>query len=338
MRSVANPPNPWHSHHVELLEPPPAAPLQVFEEQAKSILSRNDSPDIPFTWSVNPYRGCLHGCAYCYARPSHQYLDFGAGTDFERKIVVKTNAADLLRAELGARSAAMRGEVLAFSGVTDCYQPLEASYGVTRACLQACRDLQQPVNVITKGALIERDVDLLAAMARGAGASVFVSIPFADAADARAIEPQAPSPERRLRTLATLAAAGVPVGVAVAPVIPGLNDHQVPAVLEQAKAAGASRAFLILLRLPQEVLPVFEERLRAAMPQRADKVFAALAEVRGGALQESRFGRRMVGEGPRWQAIEQLFRIQCARLGLQVRIERKVAVPRPRQLGLFGGS
>jgi DNA repair photolyase len=231
-RPVSNPPNPWLSQHVELLGEPPAATLSVFEEEAKSIVSENDSPDLSFRFSVNPYRGCFHGCAYCYARPTHQVLGFGAGTDFERKIVVKTNAPELLAREL--RRKKLHGQLLAFSGVTDCYQPLEASYGLTRACLAECLRHGQPVGIITKGALVERDVDLLVQISERAHARVFLSIAFADEAMARAIEPFAASPERRLRCMKTLADAGVEVGVSLAPMIPGLNDDQVAEVLTRA--------------------------------------------------------------------------------------------------------
>lgn len=313
-RPVSNPPNPWLSQHVELLGEAPAATLSVFEEEAKSIVSENDSPDLSFRFSLNPYRGCFHGCAYCYARPTHQYLGFGAGTDFERKIVVKTNAAALLDREL--RRPKLRGQLLAFSGVTDCYQPLEASYGITRACLAVCLRHAQPVGIITKGALIERDVDLLAQLAKAAHARVFMSIAFADAAMARAIEPFAPSPERRLRTLKVLADAGVEVGVSLAPLIPGLNDDQIAEVLSRAKAAGATRAFTVTLRLPDEVKDVFLPRLREVLPLRAERVERAIREQRGGALNDPRFGQRMRGQGERARVAEQLFQLQCRRLGL----------------------
>jgi DNA repair photolyase len=263
---------------------------------------------------VNPYRGCFHGCAYCYARPTHEWLGFGAGTDFERRIVVKTNAPELL-ARAFARPR-WRGETVAFSGVTDCYQPLEASYGLTRRCLEVALAARNPVGVITKGALVERDADLLAQLARGPGARVFLSIPFADDEDSRKIEPWAAAPSRRFAALERLASAGVPAGVGIAPAIPGLNDHQIPAILQRAKAAGAQRAFLILLRLPGSVGPVFEARLREAFPARADKVLHAIEELRGGRRNDPRFGSRMRGSGPRWDAIETLFRVTCRRLGL----------------------
>ena len=314
MRPVANPPNPWASTSVEYLDDIPPATLQVFEEQARSIVSENDSPDIGFRWSINPYRGCFHGCAYCYARPSHQWLGFGAGTDFERKLVVKTNASELLRAHFARRS--WSGELVVFSGVTDCYQPLEASYELTRRCLEVCLAYRNPVGVITKGALVRRDRELLGRLARTATATVTLSIPFADEELARRIEPFAGSPARRLDAMRALAEAGVAVGVAVAPVIPGLNDDQIPAVLERAHAAGARHAFLQLLRLPQEVLPVFEERLQAACPERFRKVVHAIQEMRGGRMNDPRFGARMRGQGPRWQLVTDLFELHCRRLGL----------------------
>ena len=323
-RRLDNPPNPWSSTRVEWLGPPPEVELEVYEEEARSILSKNDSPDLPFRFSLNPYRGCFHACAYCYARPTHQYLDWGAGTDFDRKIVVKTNAPSLLRAALARRTLG-RGEVLAFSGVTDCYQPIEASYGLTRACLEACAEFRQPVELITKGALVERDVALLARLHQRAGVRVWISQPFADDADGRALEPFAAAPTRRFAVLRRLAEAGVPVGVAVAPAMPGLNDHQIPAILEAAREAGADRAFLVLLRLPAEVLPVFESRLREAFPDRAAKVLSGLRAMRGGQLRDSRFGSRMQGAGPRWNLIEQLFDKHCLRLGLEGRAEADFA-------------
>lgn len=321
-RRVTNPPNPWSSRAVEWLDEPPPAALEVYEEHTRSALSKNDSPDLPFRYSLNPYRGCQHACAYCYARPSHQYLELGAGTDFDTKIVVKTNVAQVLREELASRRWRAGRDWIAFSGVTDCYQPLEASYELTRACLEACDEFRHPIGIITKGALVRRDAELLARMAGRGGAHVSVSIPFADEADARALEPWASSPATRFETLRRLSEAGVPTGVAVAPLIPGLNDASVAEILERAKEAGATRAFVILLRLPAEVAPVFEERLRATHPLRADKVLAALREMHGGALTDPRFGARMRGAGERWRAIEQLFELQCRRLGLHSRGER----------------
>jgi len=313
-RCIANPPNPWASTHVEWLGDPPTARLQIFEEEARSVLTANDSPDIPFRWSVNPYRGCFHGCAYCYARPSHQYLGWGAGTDFDRKLVVKINAPEVLRRELGRRS--WRGEAIHFSGNTDCYQPLEAAFELTRHCLEVCLDHRNPVTVVTKGNLIRRDVDLLAQLARVAGASAHISIPFVDPALSRALEPYAASPEQRVETIAQLAAAGVATGVMVAPIIPGLNDREIPEILSAAARAGAVTASMTLLRLPREVLPVFRDRLEATLPERAGKVWNGLRDMRGGQLNDAAFGTRMRGRGARWQVIRDLFALHCRRLGL----------------------
>ena len=320
-RRVSNPPNPWVSVHAEWLGEPPAATLEVYEEEARTIIASNDSPDIGFEHSVNPYRGCFHACSYCYARPTHQYLGFGAGTDFERKIVVKTNAPERLRAELSRKS--WKGDTLVFSGVTDCYQPLEAVYGITRRCLEVCREFRNPVGVVTKGALIRRDADVLAGLAREADATVYVSIPFADEATARAIEPNVASPAQRFETLAALSGAGIRTGVSLAPVIPGLNDSHMAEILARARQAGATGAFLTLLRLPAEVLPVFEERLKEAFPDRAARVWSAMRQVRGGRLYDSRWGARMEGSGPRWDAIESLFDVECRRLGLNADGEPK---------------
>jgi len=334
-RPVRNPPNPWNSVHVELLGPPPAAAVQVHEERARSIVAHNDSPDVPFRFSVNPYRGCQHACAYCYARPTHEVLGWGAGSDFDTQLVVKVNAPELLEARL--RSPGWTRELIAFSGVTDCYQPLEASYELTRRCLAACLRWRQPVAVVTKSALVRRDADLLAELERAARAVVFVSLAFADEEQARRIEPFAPPPAVRLETLARLSAAGVPTGVLVAPVIPGLNDDQVAPVLQSAAAAGARRAGLVPLRLPAEVAPVFEERLTEAFPLRAGKVMAAVREMRGGRLNDPRFGARFAGLGPRWAAVEQVFHAQCRQLGLQLaeRGESEPAPPIDRQGRLF---
>ncbi|HTO87338.1 MAG TPA: PA0069 family radical SAM protein [Thermoanaerobaculia bacterium] len=322
VRPVSNPPNPWESVHAEWLGKPPEARLEVFEEEARSILSENDSPDVGFRFSVNPYRGCFHGCAYCYARPSHQYWGFGAGTDFERKIVVKKNAPELLRKELARRS--WNGETIAFSGNTDCYQPLEAAYGLTRRCLEACADFRNPVAIITKGALVRRDVDLLLRMSRQTPVSVTVSIAFAEDAVSRALEPGTSPPSQRFETLRILSEAGLRAGISVAPTIPGLNDSDIGGLLERAREAGARFAFQTLLRLPAEVLPVFVERLREAFPDRVRRVLHSIEEVRGGKMNESAFGKRMHGEGPRWEAIEALFETQCRRLGLNLRDEAEI--------------
>jgi len=219
LRLISNPPNPWHSAYREWIDaPPPEAQLEIYEEQAKTVLSENDSPDVGFRFSLNPYRGCFHACAYCYARPTHQYWDFGAGTDFERKIIVKTNAPEKLREAFMKKS--WQGELVVFSGNTDCYQPLEVPYTLTRRCLEVCREFRNPVGLITKSALIRRDIDVLAALARDARAVVHMSIAFADDAMARKIEPNAPSPSTRFAAIRALTDAGIPVGVGIAPIIP----------------------------------------------------------------------------------------------------------------------
>lgn len=340
-RRLSNPPNPWASNHVEWLEEPPPVALEVFEEEAQSILATNDSPDVSFSWSVNPYRGCQHACAYCYARPGHQYLGFGAGTDFDSKIVVKTNAPELLRHELAHKRWARGREEIVFSGVTDCYQPIEASYELTRKCLEVCDEFRHPVGIITKSALVRRDVELLARMSNRGGSHVAVSIPFFDEASARAIEPWASAPKARFETLRRLSEAGVDTTVAIAPMIPGLNDSDIPAILAAAKEAGAKSAFTILVRLPNEVRPVFEERVRAAYPDRANKILNTLREMRAGQSRPSDFGTRQRGHGPRWDAVEQLFRLHCRRVGLDYEerengpANRKESGPREVQGTLF---
>lgn len=282
----------------------------------------------------------------CYARPSHQWLGFGAGTDFERKLVVKVNAPELLRATFMKPS--WKGELIAFSGDTDCYQPLEASYELTRRCLEVCAEFKNPVGLITKSAVIRRDVELLARLARDARLHVTLSIPFAKDDVARSIEPGASSPARRFDTLRILSDAGIPTGVAIAPVIPGLNDSDIPEILERAYAAGARSAFMILVRLPGEVLPVFRERIHQELsPERVRKIEHAIEELRGGGgrMNDSRFGARFRGQGERWRAIESLFELHRRRLGFDDERtegsvgegdERSTTFVRPtRQLGLF---
>lgn len=310
---VSNPVHRWQESTVDFEGAPPTTQLAVFDDRSRSILSKNDSPDIPFTYSVNPYRGCYHGCAYCYARPTHEYLDFGAGTDFERKLVKKPDAAKLLREAFEKKS--WRGELVVFSGNTDCYQPLEASYGLTRQCLEVCLEYRNPVGIITKSTLIERDLELLAELHRRAFVTVSVSVPFWDAENARAMEPYVPKPERRIETIRRLAEAGVPVGVNVAPIIPGLSDEDAPAVLKAAYQAGARSYGTILLRLPGPVKEVFEARLRALLPLRAEKVLHQLEACRGGRRTDPRFGSRMRGEGERWEIIHRMIQTTADRLG-----------------------
>jgi DNA repair photolyase len=316
-RPLANPPNPWATTEVQYLDgEAPLAPLEVYEDETRGILARNDSPDVGFEWSVNPYRGCFHACAYCYARPSHEYLSFGAGTDFDRKIVVKKRAAELLRSAFDDEK--WRGDLVAFSGVTDCYQPLEASYRLTRRCLEVCVEYCNPASIITKAPLVERDVDVLQELDRVARLSVMVSVPLWDEAKARAIEPFVTTPQRRMRIIERLASAGLRVGVMVAPIIPGLGDEDVAKVLRAARAAGATHAGSVLLRLPGPVKEVFADRLRASLPLRVDRVLRRIRETRGGKMYDSRFGTRGSGEGAYAEAIGALFRQTAEQLGFEM--------------------
>jgi DNA repair photolyase len=487
MRPVSNPPNPWSSSEIEYLEEIPEAQLEVYEDHTKNILAENDSPDIGFSFSVNPYRGCYHGCAYCmagdtlvlmaddstktlrdirvgdaiygtrrvgsyrrfvetrvlahwetrklayrvrledgseliasgehrfltshgwkyvtgkrphlivgdrlrafayvppmqplctrdqvafmssspvledepslrvlaieatgiempmfdittgtgdfiangvvshncYARPGHEYLSFGAGTDFERKIVVKPNAPSLLREAFDKKS--WQGELVMFSGVTDCYQPLEASLELTRGCLQVCAEYKNPVGIITKAPLIERDLDLLARLHEVASVHVMMSIPFWDADRARAIEPFVATPQRRMKALRRLAEAKIPVGVMVAPMIPGLNDEDMPRVLEAAAEAGARSAGTVFLRLPGSVKQVFEERVRQVMPLRAEKILKKVREARGGKMYNPTPFLRQRGEGPYAESARMLFESACKRLGLNADEERYAERPK----------
>ena len=326
-RPISTPPNPWASSEVEYLAEVPRATLEVYEDQSRAILAENDSPDVWFRYSVNPYRGCQHACAYCYARPGHEYLSFRAGTDFDTKIVVKPEAPRLLREAFDKPS--WKGDLVMFSGVTDCYQPLEASLRLTRGCLEVCAAYKNPVGIITKAPLIERDLDVLSDLAKHARLQVMVSIPFIDPERARAIEPVVATPQRRLRTVERLANAGIPVGVMNAPIIPGLNDEEMPRVLEAARNAGATRAGYVLLRLPGPVARVFEERVRVTLPLRADKILARVRETRGGALYESDFRTRQTGEGLYAQTIAALFQRTCRKLGLDYVAEAKESLEEP---------
>ena len=313
MRTSANPPNPFESQHRELLEPPPQVRLTVLEDETRDILSHNESPDLPFRWSLNPYRGCFHACAYCYARPSHQYWGLGAGTDFDSKIIVKREAPALLRRAFMKPS--WRGELLVFSGNTDCYQPLEASLELTRGCLEVCAEFRNPVGIITKAALIIRDLEVLRQLQHQAWLQVYFSIPFTDDKTARKVEPQAPSISKRLDAMRVLSEAGIATAVSIAPVIPGLNEEAIPEILSRAREAGAQDAMFILLRLSGNVETVFLERMAAAFPKRIKKITSRIKEVRSGALTDDRFFRRHHGEGTYWRMIEQLFELGRRKAG-----------------------
>jgi DNA repair photolyase len=297
-------------------EPPePASPRTEFiSDHSQSALTSNDSPDIGFAWSVNPYRGCEHGCAYCYARPTHEYLGYGAGVDFESKILVKHDAPELLRRELGRPG--WTPQPIALSGVTDCYQPVEARLKLTRRCLEVLAEFRNPVTIVTKNALVARDIDLLAELARHRAVAVTISITTLDPELRAVLEPRASVPSARLAAVRKLAAAGVPTGVLVAPVIPAINDHEIPRVIEAAAAAGASHASYVLLRLPLTVRPVFEEWLGRHFPDRQEKVLNQVRAFRDGALNTAEFGERMRGRGPAADRLRQMFEVACRRHGL----------------------
>ncbi len=316
--AAENPPNRFEPLHVELEEGAdqgePRPETRLLRDSSRSAITRNRSPDVGFGASLNPYRGCSHGCAYCYARPTHEYLGFSAGLDFETRILVKEDAARLLREELA--SPDWEPEVLVMSGVTDPYQPVERRLGITRECLQVLSEFGNPVSVITKNHMVTRDADILAGLAARGAAQVTLSVTTLRNDLQRVMEPRTSIPARRLRAVRELSRAGVPVGVNVAPVIPGLTDHELPSILEAARDAGAVTAGYVLLRLPHGVADLFDAWLERHFPDRREKVLARLRSLRGGRLNDPRFGTRMRGEGPFADQIRDLFRVTAARLGL----------------------
>jgi DNA repair photolyase len=285
----------------------------VTEERVKSIISRNESPDVPFSQSINPYRGCEHGCTYCYARPSHAYLGLSPGLDFETRLFAKVNAAEILREELARPS--YRCELIALGANTDPYQPIERRYGITRALIEVLHECRHPAAIVTKNALIERDIDLLAPMAERNLVEVFVSINNLDHDIARRLEPRCSAPARRLQAIERLSAAGIPVGVLVAPTIPFLTDDQIERVLEAAFEAGARRASYVLLRLPYEIKDIFRAWLEHHYPLKAAHVMSRVQLMRGGRDNDPNFGSRMRGSGEFAQLLATRFRIACRRLG-----------------------
>jgi DNA repair photolyase len=288
--------------------------IEYLPDASQSIVSENDSPDVPFRYSVNPYRGCAHGCSYCYARPGHEYLGLNAGLDFETKILVKHDAPALLR-EFLARPSWVP-ESITFSGVTDCYQPAEREFRLTRGCLEVAAEARQPISIITKNALVVRDLDILQPMAAANLVHVNISVTTLDAELGRTMEPRTSTPAARLRAIRALRDAGVPVRVMVAPVIPGLNDSEIPSVLAAAAEAGAQGAGYVMLRLPLTVRPVFLEWLERTHPDSRERIENAIRSVRGGALNSSDFGKRMAGSGLRAQQIERVFRTFAKKHGL----------------------
>ncbi|MCH7958890.1 MAG: PA0069 family radical SAM protein [Candidatus Hydrogenedentes bacterium] len=299
----------------EHADPEPRNPAtQFIPDASKSIISRNDSPDVGFNASVNPYRGCEHGCCYCFARPTHEYLGMSAGLDFETKIMVKERAPELLCEEL--HHPKWTPQVLLLSGVTDPYQPVEKRLRITRGCLEVLRDYRNPVAIITKNRLVTRDVDLLQEMAGYGAAAVFVSVTTLNLSLNRSLEPRSSSPKQRLRAIQTLAEAGVPVGAMIAPVIPGLTDSEIPAILEAVADHGGQFAGFIVLRLPWAVAPLFERWLDEHAPEKKDKVLNRVRALRGGKLYKSEWGTRMKGEGPFAEQIRALFQVASVKHGL----------------------
>lgn len=295
-------------------DPPRSPQTQFLTDSAQSVVTQNNSPDVGFDTSVNPYRGCEHGCIYCYARPTHEFLGFSAGLDFETKIMVKHQAPTLLRREL--ESPRWRPRVVAMSGVTDCYQPVERELRLTRGCLEVLAEFRNPAVIITKNQLVARDADVLGELARHEAAAVWISVTTLDAGLAREMEPRASSPNARLGAVAALAEAGVPVGVLVAPVVPGLTDHEMPDILRAAAKAGAKYAGYTTLRLPYGVKDLFAEWLAEHRPLRKEKVLERIRDLRGGKLNESDFKTRMTGEGIFAEQLRALFHLGCRRAGL----------------------
>lgn len=314
-----NPPNRFAPLHLERdadWDPSedPAPRTQFLRDASKTFINYNDSPDIGFEASINPYRGCEHGCIYCYARPFHEYLGFSAGLDFETRIVVKQDGPELLRAELSARR--WKPQVIALSGVTDCYQPVERRLKLTRRCLEVLADFRNPVVIVTKNYLVTRDIDILQRLAEHKAVAVFISVTTLDPTLTPKLEPRTPLPAHRLAAIEALRRAGIQAGVLVAPVIPAITDHEIPKIVASATAAGAQFAGYVALRLPYAVGPLFEKWLEQHFPERKEKVLAQVRAMRGGRLNDPRFGSRMRGEGTFAEQIKALFTVACRRAGI----------------------
>ena len=316
-----NPANRFESLRVELdpIEPDeqedrPKLPTQFYRDLTKTIIARNNSPDVGFETSVNPYRGCEHGCAYCFARPTHEYLGFSAGLDFESKIMVKENAPELLEAELS--SPKWKPQIVVMSGVTDPYQPVERKLKITRRCLEVLAKFRNPIGMITKNRLVTRDIDVLSELAAHNAVAINVSITSLDPKLQRILEPRTSPPQARLDAVAQLRAAGIPVGVMVAPIIPGITDHEVPAILAACGKAGAQFAGYVVLRLPWAVAPLFERWLDEHFPGRKEKVLGRIRSMRGDKLYDSRWGKRQEGEGIFAEQIGTMFEVGRRRAGI----------------------
>jgi DNA repair photolyase len=318
--AVENPPNRFEKIHLEPdadwnPEEDSLPRTQFFKDHSQTVITRNDSPDVGFQASLNPYRGCEHGCIYCYARPTHEYLGFSAGLDFESKIMVKEDAPELLRQELS--SPKWQPQVIFMSGVTDCYQPVERKLKLTRRCLAVLAEFRNPVFIVTKNRLVTRDIDLLSALARHQAAAVWLSITTLDSELRKIMEPRTAPPAARLAAIRELAQAGIPVGVNVAPIVPGLTDHELPAILQAAADAGATSAGFEVVRLPYAVAPLFEKWLGTHFPDRKEKVLNRLRALNGGKLYDAQWGKRMRGEGIFAGQIEQMFEVARRKAGIQ---------------------
>lgn len=295
----------------------PSKKTKLYYDNSKTIFSYNDSPDVGFNVGLNPYRGCEHGCVYCFARPSHEYLGFSSGLDFESSIVVKKNAPELLKKELSSPS--WQPQPIAFSGNTDIYQPIERYLKITRRCLEVLVEFRNPVVIITKSYLVTRDIDLLKILAHHKAVSVFVSVTTLDDHLWSILEPRSPSPRQRLSAIYELSQAGIPTGVLVAPIIPAINDHEIPQILKAASQHGAKSAGHVLLRLPYAVKDLFLNWLEKHFPDRKQKVINRIFSLRGGKLNDATFGKRMSGEGIFADQINQLFEVSCKQWGLNQR-------------------
>jgi DNA repair photolyase len=311
----------------------PPLKTEIFTETPKSIITRNQSPDISFDRSINPYRGCEHGCSYCYARPAHAYMGLSPGLDFESKLFIKPNAAALLREELTAPNYSPR--TIALGSNTDPYQPIEKQYRITRGLLEVLAEFKHPVGIVTKNQMVTRDIDLLAPMAKLGLVKVALSITTLDGKLARAMEPRASTPAKRLAAIEALSAAGIPTVVMIGPIIPGLNDHEVENILKAARAAGAREAGYTMLRLPHEVKGIFKDWLEKAYPDRYARVMAQVKDVRGGKESSAQFGERHMGSGPVAWMIGRRFQLACQQLGLNAtRVKLRTDVfERPVQVG-----
>ncbi|MES2769279.1 MAG: PA0069 family radical SAM protein [Bdellovibrionota bacterium] len=304
--------------HFEWVDPEDVLTLKTkfYEDQARSIVTSNESPDLGFTYTLNSYRGCEHGCAYCYARPTHEYLGYSAGLDFESKIFVKMNAPELLREKFMSKS--WKPEPIFISGITDCYQPIERKLELTRRCLEIFNEFNNPLFIVTKNHLVTRDIDILSELAKKKLVSVTLSITTLDVELARKLEPRTSSPPAKLEAIKLLAEAGIPTGVNVAPTIPGLTDHEMPKILEAAAHAGATRAGFVVLRLPHSVKDIFVEWIKSNYPEKADRVINYIKEMRGGKLYDSSYETRMSGVGEKAQSIANVFEVFTKRYNLNL--------------------